>query len=417
MAVLRALSSIVVLQAIGAVLSFGLVIALTAVMGTSGYGVFAWTLSMGYLGALVLQAGLPITIVKRYAPLDLAAERSASPLSDTFTLFVGVTIAGVGVVAALDLAAPTLPTVVWAVPLACGLATLKIGTAILRSAGQPVRAQSAEQLVRVALIALMLAAGALLGIGDPGFYLLAYCIGATMATGVFLRPLFNRGAFKGMHQRKLVKPDPSHFQVALSQSIGNHLPVFVTGFFIDPSTLSYLAISLQLTGPVTFGLIAARSYYGYSINTAIRAKNPLTAWRLYLGAIGISNMVSIPLAGVLLIGLNVHAAQLMSIKTDMFQSALFFHIFAGVLAFRCAQCIFGPAQMVGILAGNERFVKHSNVFLLGIFTISLFIAANIALQATTLVMIAYAFALNLSIFVRCLLYFSGKRAWRLVNVS
>ena len=90
-----------------------------------------------------------------------------------------------------------------------------------------------------------LLAGALLlgfaGVTQPEAYLALYALTALAAALAFTWAL---AAMAARHWRGggHVASTPAHFQVSLSRSISNHLPVFITGFFVAPETLAYLAI-------------------------------------------------------------------------------------------------------------------------------------------------------------------------------
>ena len=74
--VLRRMASIGLLlgfQGFGALAGVASVLLLTTLLGIEEFGRYAWALSVASLAALFLQMGLPTTILKTYAPLDLRA--------------------------------------------------------------------------------------------------------------------------------------------------------------------------------------------------------------------------------------------------------------------------------------------------------------------------------------------------------
>lgn len=146
MAMLRALSSIVVLQALGAAFALATVILLTSALGADGYGRYIWIISAAGIGSLVLQRGQPTTLLKKYAPLDLANVKAPSEMGNTYLIY----LFGVLVTLAIALVASfgANNELAWIAPAAFALTALNISDAILRAAERGVRAQFARDFLR-----------------------------------------------------------------------------------------------------------------------------------------------------------------------------------------------------------------------------------------------------------------------------
>lgn len=348
----------IVLQALGAAFALVTVLVLTAVLGAEGYGRYVWIVSAGGIGSLLLQRGQPTTLVKRFAPLDLGAVTPPSELANTQALYaIGTAIT---IVLAALMARVSGADVVWALPVAFGLASLTVSDAILRAAERGVRAQFASQFLRP----VTLLAGALLlwqtGIIDPAAYLLLYAATAFLASVIYLWPLTVM-AVRNRRGAGLVKTNGAHFQVSLSRSIGNHLPIFITGFFIPFDALAYLAVAIRLSGPVIFGVTAARAYFGARINRHVKAGEIDSVRRDFRAAALFSLLVGLlAAAGVsgLILGLGYFGLGPVADFTDR---ALLISVFALVMAAQLCRAAVGPVQLTAILLGAERFVRNYSI--------------------------------------------------------
>lgn len=391
MAALKAISSIVAMQIFGAGATLAVVLVLTAALGPEGYGRYVWVVSMGGVAALLLQRGLPTTLVKTYAPLDLDTLSPPPVISNTLSLYA--LMAGAAVLSALIIL-PMLqafdwgrPEIVWAVPIAAGLACLAISDAILRSAEKGTKAQFASQIIRTGLLLLACVTGYVLGQTHPQMYLLIYASSALLAALVFTWPLIVNASREG-RGAGLVTSSPAHFHVSLSRSIGNHLPVFITGFFVSPEALSYLALAIRLTGPVLFGITASRAYFGARINRHIKGQAFLEAQRDYglsqRFSIAVGIAAAITVLGVFFVLLQIPSGPLASFhNTELLLSCLIL-----ALAFRLSLASVGPIQLIALLLGADNFVRRLNLTMLCLLTLGLIYAGvlgHIWLSATILV--------------------------------
>lgn len=392
----KSLLTIVFLQGCGAALSFSLVISLTKILGVTGYGMYAWVVSLGSIGSLLAQAGLPMTISKAYTPLSQKAVDVPSELSATYLIYMAASIGLLLLAIVFQIAWANFPLILWALPVGASLASMKIGCAILVSQGRAVAAQSSEQLLRVATIFFVLGGSVWLGFGGAPVFLSAYSLGAIAAPSWHLAPLISRAVPSLSASFKIVPAVGSHFQVGISRSIGSFLPVFIAGIFIPAEQLAYLAVAIQLTGPLEFGLVAARSFYGFKINKAIKNGDNRVALIGYRSAIMFSNAVSwiLGLILLLLILLATSTQQFAFILSGFSDRALLLSVFVGVLIFRVAHAFFGPAQLIAIFLGEDKFVRDANVTALVAFTVSLFVVSGYgSVVLVPAAMTAYTFLL------------------------
>lgn len=391
MAALRVVGSIVALQVFGAGTTFLAILVVAGALGPDGYGRYAWVISMGGVGALLLQRGLPTTLIKRFAPLDLDALVPPSSIANTLALYVllstALILAAFPVMSVWSLLSLTRPEIVWALPVAAALACLAICDAILRAAERGVRGQLASQVLRTGCFLAVTLLLAFAGIDQPEAYLALYALSVLLAALVFTWPLLVSAARQwrgGGH----VSSSPAHFQASLSRSIGNHLPVFITGFFVPPELLAYLAIAVRLTGPVQFGLTASRAHFGARINRHVTALDFDTIRDDYRSAKRYSMAVG-GLAALSVFGLIWFMAQLpMGPFSEFTHTALLLKAFALVVVFRLSLVVFGPVQLVAILMGADRYVRNLNLVMLILLAVGLVAAGlmgQILLSAVSMI--------------------------------
>ncbi|MGX9357533.1 hypothetical protein ACS3SW_20825 [Roseobacteraceae bacterium S113] len=395
MSAIKALSSIVGLQILGALTSLCAILILTATLGIEGYGRYVWIVAMGEVAGLILQRGLPTTIVKTYAPLHLGTMRYPSPLSNTYALYLLAALVSAGVAAVTG---GIFGGLLWVAPIALSLASLALADAILRSADQGLRAQVAIQIIRAGGFLIGVGALSWWGQAPPIAYLALYTSAAWAAAAIFTWPLL-AGALRHRMRGGMLAMNSAHFQVVLSRSVGDHLPVFITGFFVPPATLAYLAIAIRLTGPTTFGGLAARAYYGATINKHIKQGNlakvrELTSVALQFAVV----LAGLAAGGVLgLVGLLLFWGQGPLESFD--NVSLLISLFGVIILYRLLQSSYGITQFVAILLGAERFIRDVNILALAGFSLGLVGAAMAGdVRLSTGVMVLYGLALTLAIY-------------------
>lgn len=399
MAALKAISSIVGLQIFGAGTAFAVVLVMTGALGPEGYGRYVWVLSMAGVGSLLLQRGLPMTLVKTFAPFDFDSLTPPSPIANTLVLYVLASVAALGLALPLMLILPAIglqrPEIAWALPVAAALACLEVSDAILRSAERGVRAQFASQVLRSGGLLGACALLAAAGVSEPDAYLALYAGSALMAALAFTWPLLPLAARKWRGCGS-VPSTSAHFHVAVSRSIGNHLPVFITGFFVSPETLAYLAIAVRLTGPILFGSIASRAYFGARINRHVKSDRLDAAERDYRWARIFSTAVG-ALAALFVLALIWGLTLLPNGPLEQFTATnLLLTLFVLVTVFRLSLAVFGPVQMVAILLGADHYVRNLNLGMLSLLTLGLVVAGLLnVIWLSAGVMIAYAAILGL----------------------
>lgn len=407
MAALRAIGSIVGMQIFGAGAGFLVVLVLTAALGAEGYGRYAWVISMAGVGALLLQRGLPTTLVKRFAPLDLGKVTPPSPLANTLALYTALAVLGGILVFPVMAVLPTLgiarAELAWALPIGTALACLAIADAILRAAERGVLAQFASQILRAG----GLLAGAVLlafsGIETPQAYLSVYALTAMAAALIFTWRLVAMAVQSP--RGGLVASTSAHFQVSLSRSIGNHLPIFITGFFVAPETLAYLAIAVRLTGPIQFGVIASRAHFGARINRHVkagaldRAKHEYRLARLYALAVGVAATLGV-------LGLMAVLAQWRDGPFAEFSdTTLMLTLFAMAAGFRLSLAAVGPGQLVAILLGADDYVRKLNLAMLAFLAGGLVLAGALdMIHLSAIVLLLYGAIL------------AGGLAWKITGL-
>lgn len=402
MAVLKALFSIVILQGLGAAFAFATVLVLTAVLGAEGYGLYVWVVSAAGVIALLIQRGLPTTIVKEYAPLDLASLEIPSAIANTQALFTygsGAAIALAGLVYAVVGPFEGL-NVALVLPVALALVSLAVSDAILRAAEQGVRAQFASQVVRTGII---LAGAVLLSridIKTPTAFLFLFS-GATLFSSVVFLYSVSLIPIRCWGGGGWIRSNAAHFQVSVSGSVANYLPIFLTGLFVSYELLAYLAVAIRLAAPLTFGVTAARSFFGARINRCIKAKNAEAAradFRLSaLFSFGVSVLATIAVAS-LLIGMRYYG---LGPLVDFSNTALIVIVIATVMVAQLARAAVGPAQLVALLLGDERFVRNYNLLMLAFFAVGLLLAGVIGkIWISAAVLLLYNAAVYIGLGVR-----------------
>ncbi|MGI3212206.1 lipopolysaccharide biosynthesis protein [Roseovarius tibetensis] len=380
MAPLRAVTSIVALQILGAATALLVVMVVVGALGPDGYGRYAWVLSIGGVGALLLQRGLPMTLIKRFAPLDMDALAPPSAIANTLWFYVllsgGSFFAAMIIMPASSDISVSRPEIVWVLPLAAALACLAISDAILRAAERAVRAQFASQVLRSGGLLAGSFLLTLVGVDQPEAYLALYAASALLSALVFTWPLL---IIASQHWRNgaHVSSTPAHFQVSLSRSIGNHLPVFITGFFVPPDILAYLAIAVRITGPVQFGLTASRAHFGARINHHVKTvdfdavRQDYRAAKMYSAIVG-------GLTALAVLGLVTGLTRLpVGPFTEFTDTALLLTLCALVTVFQMSLVIHGPVQLVAILLGGDRFARNLNLIMLGLLACGLVVAGLI----------------------------------------
>lgn len=382
------------IQSVGAALSFLSVLFLAAALGPEIYGLYAWIVSIGSVGSLLVQRGLPTTILKLFAPISLGELKYPSPLVNTQILYIFATLVAILIasVVAFVLRSTNTSDVVWALPIAFAMASFTTADAILRSAGLGARAQIAGQIIRPSL--LLMGAFGIWCVGSThlGPYLALYSTTFLMATVAFLWGVVWMGLSE-WRDGGLIRSNAAHFQVSISHSVGKHLPIFITGFFVNPESLAYLAIAIRVTGPTRFGLNAARAHFGARINGAIKMGAFDRARSDYVHAARFSVSVAAIIAA-LCIGLVYTLAVLQRGPFASFDAVLLTMVVAISAMSHLAFTMFGPAQLVAILLGNEKFIRNLNFVALVLFAAGLCLAAvthNVLYSAT--VMLLYSLGL------------------------
>ena len=360
-------------QGAGAALGVVSVLVLTALLGAEAFGVYAWALSMAGLLGLGLQAGLPMTILKTFAPLELQSRPMPRALFKILVGYAAVIVGLLIVAAAFSSGAQPGRPDAWVVAAAAvAMAFGKLADAVLRSASMPRRAVFSEQVLRVALLLcfILVVFGATLSAKTA---LAAYAVSALLAGAVFLVPSLAR---KGPRDTSRMAPNGAHFQVALSRGIGNHLPIFISGFFLAPDVLAYLAIALRLTGPIGYGVVAARAALGSLIAEAVKAKDLVRAKQLHSRGAAMSVGVACAAAIVINAGLYVLQTQFSELVLSDFDDAkLLAVLFLVATLFRLALSLPGPAQMTLVLLDDEAAVKRLNLVLLAALAAALCLGA------------------------------------------
>ncbi len=388
MAMLRALSSIVVLQALGAAFALATVILLTSALGADVYGRYIWIISAAGIGSLVLQRGQPTTLIKKHAPLDLAKVKAPSEMANTYLFYLLGALVTLTIAFATSLV--TSNELAWIAPAAFALTALNISDAILRAAERGVRAQFARDFLRpIALfggfILLWVAE-----VKEPIFYLLIFVVCTAFASIYYLCPLTLQAA-RNWRGAGLVKTNGAHFQVSLSRSVGNHLPIFVSGFFLTPDTLAYLAIAIRLAGPLNFGVKAARAVFGARINRHVKANKPSAIRHDYRIAILFSLFISVLAAVGVAILLLVLGYFGLGPVADLADQDLLLWVFVTIAFAQLCRAAAGPGQLTAVLLHAERFVRNYNILMLLCLSAGLIVAGLIGdVRLSAIVILFYS---------------------------
>lgn len=407
-----ALLAITVLQGVGAVLLFVSVLIITKALGPELYGRYAWVVAGGGILSLLIQHGLPTTIVKNFAPLDLKS-REALPVAGTVLLIWACS--ALALVAAVLLHGVDLgfshPETIWILPVGFGLASVAIADATLRAADEGVRANIASQLIRPGLLVGVALALTFLGLKEPVYYLVLYALAGLVGGIAFLGHL-PAAAVRDLGQGRLtdqrwVKSNSAHFHVSVSRSISNFLPVFISGLILPLDQVAYLALALQLTSPLQFGLVASRAYYAAKINNRIKKNEAMAARPILRRAALFSQSVAI-LAAIGVAGL-LFVLYLFGVGpiVDFANTNLLISILVAVGLGRLGYAAFGPVQLVAIMLHDEARVRTLTLLFTVCFAIGLTLAALTGnVLACGLVMPIYTFALTASLRQRVKLKFS-----------
>lgn len=189
----------------------------------------------------------------------------------------------------------------------------------------------------------------------------------------------------------MVKTNGAHFQVSLSRSVGNHLPIFVSGFFLAPDTLAYLAISIRLAGPLNFGAKAARAVFGARINRHVKANNPSAIRHDYRIAILFSFLISVLAAIGVAILLLVLGYFGLGPVVDLPDQDLLLWVFVTIAFAQLCRAAAGPGQLTAVLLHAERFVRNYNILMLLCLSAGLIIAGLIGdVRLSAIVVLFYS---------------------------
>lgn len=374
MAALKSIGSMLAIQVFGAGTAFLTVLVLAGVMGPESYGRYAWVISMAGIISVLLQRGLPATIVKHFAPLDLDGVVRLSPIANTFALYVlgstGLILATLPIMPLLLQLPLERPEIFLALPVALALASLSICEAILRAAEQGERALFVSQVMRTLVMLAVSVLLAFIGIDQPEAYLELYAISALLPTLVFTWSLLSI-AVRKWRDGGYIRSNSDHFQASFTRSVGNHLPVFITGFFVPPDVLAYLAIAVRLTGPVQFGLTASGAYFAARINRFIKALNFEAVRGEYSSAKRYSSVAG-GLAAIGVLGFIWMMIQWPAGPFSKFTNpTLLLSIFFLLTIFRLGLVVFGPVQLTAILLGSDQYVRKLNLVMLGFLVVGL----------------------------------------------
>ncbi|MEM9311121.1 MAG: hypothetical protein AAGA34_06710 [Pseudomonadota bacterium] len=404
------LLAITALQGAGAALLFTSVLVLTYALGPELYGRYAWVVAGGGILSLVVQYGLPTTIVKSFAPLDLKGAE-ALPVAFTVASLWGLSVLVTIGVTLVDGFVKGLPRaeMIWILPIGLGLAYVSIADATLRAADQGLRANIAKQLIRPGLLVAVALTLLLYKVVDPSDYLLSYAAAGLVSGIAFLWHL-PVSALRNLDKAAWVRSNPAHFQVALARSVSNFLPVFISGLFLPPEQVAYFAIAIQLTAPLQFGLAATRSFYAAKINARIKQSDEPGARRTLRGAAFFSRSIALLAAlaiPALYVALNSIGIDPLAKFDDTY---LLFLVFLATALGQFGYAMFGPVQMVAILLDDERRVLLVTVTLTACFAIGLTVMAlSGSVLAVAVTMPVYTIALTTSLRLRVARSFDARK--------
>ncbi|WP_404324955.1 oligosaccharide flippase family protein [Cobetia sp. UIB-001] len=396
---IKNLLSLVSIQGFGALLSLVYVVILTSVLGTENFGKYAWVVSIGGVLSLIFQRGLPTSILKIYAPFDISSLKSPSSVTRTLGLYFLSASIVLLVTTLLTPIIAYLPQIelLWSIPIGISLACTTIADAVLRSANLALKAQVANQIIRTMLLLIGVGFLFCFSVNNIIFYFMTYCVASLLSAAIFIYPAL-RSFRKSLMGSKGVRSNSAHFQVSMSRSIGNHLPIFITGFFVIPETLAYLAIAIRLTAPIGFGVIASRAYFGARINKKLKEKKYSSAYRDFkLSAIfsfGIAIIASLFIYTAVIYLSGAATGPLSEYNNIYLLNA----IFILVILFKVCISGFGPVQIVAILQDSEIYVRNYNLFALSLFSLGLIIAGKTqSILMSGIVMVVYGMAVSMGL--------------------
>ena len=231
------------------------------------------------------------------------------------------------------------------------------------------RAVFAEQSLRVALLlgGVLFIGG--LGITNAGPYLAAYAATALVAALFFVAPVLMKPS--ATCQERL-RPVPAHFHASWSNGIGGHLPVFVSGLFLSAEALGYFALALQLSGPIIYGLVAARALIGARFAECVKTRQAQRARKIYFNSI----VLSLGIAVVIAASINFALQLLLSVDqrlvlADFTDERLLVLLVALASAYRICRAALGPVQLVLVLLGDENAVRFSALLSVAVLVLGL----------------------------------------------
>lgn len=411
----RKLLIMIALQAIGAALMFASILVITGVLGPAAYGRYAFVVSAGGILALLLQRGLPTTILKSFAPLDLASP-AALPVARSVSLFLLASIVSFAGAAAFGsmIEGMERAELVWALPIGCGLAAIAVADAILRAADRGLSSNFMREFTRPLVILSGAVWFAVIGIGVPEFYLAAYALSTILAVVLFMWRLPVM-AWRGRSgAAAAIAADPAHFHVSISRTTAAWLPIFISGLLLPPEEVAYLALALQLTAPIKFGIQATFSYSGAKMAERIkdgRIKDArLLLERAAVFSIGIAALAAFGIAALLFFLEWLQLGPAASFDNKELLVTIFIIVGLG----QSGYAVFGPVQMAAILLNEERSVLRITVSSTLFLLIGLAVAGGFgSILAAAVVMPLYTFALGYNLRNRAAHAFKNRLAGEL----
>ena len=401
MAAMKTFSAMVLLQGTGAVLSVAVVSGLATVLGPEKLGLYSWVISLAMLLTRFVELGLPVTIIKAYSPLNLNGLPIPAELSNTLGVFtiVGTTAAlAFAVSYAIDV---MLPPTMMALLIASALTILTLSTSVLRCAGFPVRAQFNNQVARVVILIAALVAGMNLGINNPAFYLLGYCIGALVPGFVALRLLIWHNLRNRFANRSFISPNISHILIGYTRVVSVQSPIFLGGFLLCPKELGYLAFAIQISAPISFGLLACRYYSNYFTGIAVKEKNFDDFGRIFINCVFISITFATIIAVSIFLLVKLVVDSQITYHSNFHITPDFLGFLPLILLYRLGLSSFGPTQQFALFLDDEQFLKSFNIILLIVFLANLLLFGYLlGSRGLAMTMIAYSFAMNITIACR-----------------
>ncbi|RYH07470.1 lipopolysaccharide biosynthesis protein [Tropicimonas sp. IMCC6043] len=402
MAPLTIMTAIAGIQAIGAALTFATILLLTALLGPELYGRYAWVISAGGLASILLKRGYQTTLVTDFAPLDLDADRRPAPVANTYALYICGTLVAFAIAIFAGPAVATLarPELLWVAPIGAAVSAQTIADGILRAADRGTRSQFVTQILRTAFLLAGFGLLAVSGSRSVAAFLAVYALASLVAALVYVLPLLPE-ALRNRFRGGLVRGNAAHFQVAVSRSIGAHLPVFVTGFFVEMDQLAYLAIALRFSNPISFGVIASRAFYGAKINRHVRSGALRLAQEDFRMAARFSFAVALLAAvGVLVLIYGLSLLQ-MGPLAGFEDKGLLFLTLCLVSLHQLGLSAFGPVQLTAIQLGTERYVRNLNLAMIAALAVGLVLAGlSGKVWISAVVLVGYGFGISFGLAAR-----------------